>query len=313
MKIAILDAGTLGSDIDLSPLRALGQTFEYIKTEPELVTERLLDADVAVVNKIKLGRNNLPKCKRLKLICVAATGFDNIDTEYCKENGIEGLIVIGGDGSFRGARDLSLRGIPCVGIPGTIDNDITSTDYTIGFDTAMNTVIENVDKLRDTACSHERCSVVEVMGHHCGDLAVCAAVSCGVEAVLVPEVAWNKEAVYADIKKGIDAGKRHAILVVCENQTDVHQMAKELEELTGLETRATVLGHIQRGGTPSAADRVLASRMGAYACELLKNGESGRCIGVKRGELVHYDIINCINNMKHQFMQTTYDLACNLK
>ena len=151
------------------------------------------------------------------------------------------------------------------------------------------------------------------MGHHCGDLAVCAAVSCGTEAVLVPEIEWNKEQVYADIKKGIDAGKRHAILVVCENQTDVHQMAKELEELTGLETRATVLGHIQRGGSPTAVDRVLASRMGAYACELLKSGESGRCIGVERGELVHHDIIECINNMKHQFMKSTYDLALSLK
>ncbi|MDY5325009.1 MAG: ATP-dependent 6-phosphofructokinase, partial [Succinivibrio sp.] len=233
--------------------------------------------------------------------------------EVMKKHGIDALVVIGGDGSYMGAKLISELGFPCIGLPGTIDNDIAGTDATIGFDTALNTAVSAIDKLRDTCSSHKRISVVEVMGHHCGDLAVCAAVSCGVEAVLVPEVAWNKEAVYADIKKGIDAGKRHAILVVCENQTDVHQMAKELEELTGLETRATVLGHIQRGGTPSAADRVLASRMGAYACELLKNGESGRCIGVKRGELVHYDIIDCINNMKHQFMQTTYDLACNLK
>ena len=233
--------------------------------------------------------------------------------EQMKKVGMEALVVIGGDGSYMGAKLISELGFPCIGLPGTIDNDIAGTDATIGFDTALNTAVEAIDKLRDTCSSHKRISVVEVMGHHCGDLAVCAAVSCGTEAVLVPEVQWNKEQVYADIKKGIDAGKRHAILVVCENQTDVHQMAKELEELTGLETRATVLGHIQRGGSPTAVDRVLASRMGAYACELLKSGESGRCIGVERGELVHHDIIECINNMKHQFMKSTYDLALSLK
>lgn len=233
--------------------------------------------------------------------------------EVMKQNNIDALVVIGGDGSYMGAKLISELGFPCIGLPGTIDNDIAGTDATIGFDTALNTAVEAIDRLRDTCSSHKRISVVEVMGHHCGDLAVSAAVSCGVEAVLVPEVKWDKEEVYADIKKSVDAGKRHAILIVCELQTDVHQMAKELEALTGLETRATVLGHIQRGGTPSAVDRVLASRMGAYACELLYNGESGRCVGVKRGELVHYDIIDCINNMKHKFMQSTYDLALKLK
>ena len=233
--------------------------------------------------------------------------------EVMKQNNIDALVVIGGDGSYMGAKLISELGFPCIGLPGTIDNDIAGTDATIGFDTALNTAVEAIDRLRDTCSSHKRISGVEVMGHHCGDLAVSAAVSCGVEAVLVPEVKWDKEEVYADIKKSVDAGKRHAILIVCELQTDVHQMAKELEALTGLETRATVLGHIQRGGTPSAVDRVLASRMGAYACELLHNGESGRCVGVKRGELVHYDIIDCINNMKHKFMQSTYDLALKLK
>ena len=132
-------------------------------------------------------------------------------------------------------------------------------------------------------------------------------------ANLVPEISWNKQDIYTDIKAGIERGKRHAILVVCENQTDVYQMARELELYTGLETRATILGHIQRGGSPSATDRVLASRMGAFAVQLLHEGHSGRCIGVKRGELVHYDIIDCITNMKHKFMQSTYDLALALK
>ena len=151
------------------------------------------------------------------------------------------------------------------------------------------------------------------MGRHCGDLAMSAAIACGVEAVLVPEKPWDKETVYRQIEEGIAGGKRHAIIVVCENQTDVHQMASELEARTGLETRATVLGHIQRGGTPSAADRVLASRMGAYAVQLLHQGQSGRCIGIMRGALVHYDIIECLNTMKHQFRSEMYDLAYALR
>mgnify|MGYP000033013330 FL=1 len=230
-----------------------------------------------------------------------------------KKVGLDALVVIGGDGSYMGAKFISEMGFPTIGLPGTIDNDIAGTDATIGFDTALNTAVSCIDKLRDTCSSHKRISVCEVMGHHCGDLAVCAAVACGVEAVLVPEIPWNKKDVYASIKAGIDAGKRHAILVVCENQTDVYQMAKELEALIGLETRATVLGHIQRGGSPSPYDRVLASRMGAYAVELLKKGLSGRCVGVQNGELVNEDIVECITKHKHQFMRSTYDLAQKLR
>lgn len=233
--------------------------------------------------------------------------------EQMKKAGIDALVVIGGDGSYMGAKLLSEAGYPCIGLPGTIDNDIAGTDTTIGFDTALNTAVICIDRLRDTCSSHKRISVVEVMGRHCGDLAISAAISCGTEAVLVPERPWDKETVYAEIKKGIDAGKRHAILVVCENQTDVHQMAKDLEALTGLETRATVIGHIQRGGTPSAADRVLASRMGSYAVELLHEGHTGRCIGVMQGQLVHHDIIECLNTMKHKFNEKNYKLAYDLR
>lgn len=232
--------------------------------------------------------------------------------EVMKNKGIDALVVVGGDGSYMGAKLLSELGFPCVGLPGTIDNDIAGTDTTIGFDTALNTAVICIDRLRDTCSSHKRISVVEVMGRHCGDLAVHAAISCGVEAVLVPERPWDKETVYKSIEAGIKAGKRHAILVVCENQTDVHQMAAELEARTGLESRATVIGHIQRGGTPSAADRVLASRMGAFAVQLLHEGHSGRCIGIQRGTLVHHDIIDCIENMKHTFAEDQYELANSL-
>lgn len=229
--------------------------------------------------------------------------------EVMKQHGIDALVVIGGDGSYMGAKLISELGFPCIGLPGTIDNDIAGTDTTIGFSTALNTAVICIDRLRDTCSSHKRIAVVEVMGRHCGDLAVHTAISCGVEAVLVPEVPWDKETVYRSIEESIAEGKRHAILVVCENQTDVHQMAAELEQRTGLESRATVIGHIQRGGTPSAADRVLASRMGAYAVKLLHQGQSGRCIGIQRGELVHHDIIDCIEHMKHKFHQDEYDLA----
>lgn len=232
--------------------------------------------------------------------------------EVMKQNGVDALVVIGGDGSYMGAKYLSELGYPCIGLPGTIDNDIKGTDTTIGFDTALNTAVYCIDKLRDTCSSHKRISVVEVMGRHCGDLAVSAAISCGVEAVLVPEKPWNKDDVYQRIKQNMSIGKRHAIIVVCENQTDVHQMAKELEALTNLESRATVIGHIQRGGAPTAADRVLASRMGYFAVQLLKEGHSGRCVGIQRGELVHHDIIECIEKMHHKFPDCMYNLAWQL-
>ncbi len=232
--------------------------------------------------------------------------------EVMRKRGMDALVVIGGDGSYMGAKLLSELGYPCIGVPGTIDNDIAGTVTTIGFDTALSVAVDCIDRLRDTCNSHKRIAVVEVMGRHCGDLAIAAALSCGVEAVLVPEVPWNKETVYQFIQKNVDAGKRHAILVVCENQTDVHQMAHELEQRTGLETRATVLGHIQRGGAPSPQDRVLATRMGAYAVHLLHDGFSGRCIGLQRGELVHNDIIECLETMKHKFHREMYDLVNSL-
>ena len=222
--------------------------------------------------------------------------------------GIDALVVGGGDGSYMGAKLISEMGFPCIGIPCTIDNDIAGTDVTIGFATALNTAVICIDRLRDTCSSHKRIAVVEVMGRHCGDLAIHAAISCGVEAVLVPEKPWDKETVYRSIEEGIAAGKRHAILVVCENQTDVHQMAMELEQRTGLESRATVIGHIQRGGTPAASDRVLGSRMGAFAVQLLHEGHSGRCIGIQHGDLVHHDIVECLTTMKHKFHDDQYEL-----
>ena len=226
----------------------------------------------------------------------------------CKVNGIEGLIVIGGDGSFRGARDLSLRGIPCIGIPGTIDNDIPSTEYTIGFDTAMNTVVEMVDKLRDTACSHERCSVVEVMGHGAGDIALQSGLAVGATAIIVPEIGFDLQNVIDKILETKKNGRNHFIIVVSEGLCDATQLAKLLQEATGIETRATILGHIQRGGNPTLRDRVVASKMGYAAVELLSKGIGNRVVGLKDNKIVDYDIFEALNMVK-AFDQETYSLS----
>lgn len=218
--------------------------------------------------------------------------------ETCKKHGIEGIVVIGGDGSYRGARDLSLRGIPCVGIPGTIDNDIASTEYTIGFDTAMNTVIQMVDRLRDTCDSHARCSVVEVMGRHAGHIALNTGLAVGATAILVPEHENSVDDVIAKIEKTRKNGKKHFIVVVAEGVGGVEEMAKKIEAVTGIETRATILGHVQRGGSPTLRDRVIASQMGYEAVNLLKEGIGNRVVAYKLGKIVNYDIYEALNMTK---------------
>lgn len=228
--------------------------------------------------------------------------------DNCKKHGIEGIVVIGGDGSYRGARDLSLRGIPCVGVPGTIDNDISSTEYTIGFDTAMNTAMEMVDKIRDTAQSHDRCSVVEVMGRRAGYLALQAGIAVGATAVLVPEVEFKIEDVVEKIKATQKTGKKHFIIVVAEGVGGVEEIARKIEEETGVESRATVLGHVQRGGNPTVRDRVMATEMGYAAVKLLKDGIGNRVIGWKKGEIVDYDIYEALN-MKKPFDDEMYEIA----
>ena len=224
--------------------------------------------------------------------------------DNCKKHGIEGIVVIGGDGSYRGARDLSLRGIPCVGVPGTIDNDISSTEYTIGFDTAM----EMVDKIRDTAQSHDRCSVVEVMGRRAGYLALQAGIAVGATAVLVPEVEFKIEDVIDKILSTKKTGKKHFIVVVAEGVGGVEEIAKKIEAETGVEARATILGHVQRGGNPTVRDRVMATEMGYAAVKLLKDGIGNRVIGWKKGEIVNYDIYEALN-MKKPFDNEMYEIA----
>ena len=204
---------------------------------------------------------------------------------------------------------LTEMGFPCIGLPGTIDNDIKGTDYTIGFFTALSTVVEAIDRLRDTSSSHQRISVVEVMGRYCGDLTLAAAIAGGCEFVVVPEVEFSREDLVNEIKAGIAKGKKHAIVAITEHMCDVDELAHFIEKETGRETRATVLGHIQRGGSPVPYDRILASRMGAYAIDLLLAGYGGRCVGIQNEQLVHHDIIDAIENMKRPFKGDWLDCA----
>ena len=233
----------------------------------------------------------------------------NKAVESCKKHGIDGIVVIGGDGSFRGARDLSLKGIPCVGVPGTIDNDISSTEYTIGYDTAMNTAMEMMDKLRDTSQSHERCSVVEVMGRRAGYLALQTGIACGAVSILVHEVEFDLDRdVIQKIKKIKGTGKKHFVVVVAEGVGGVEAIADRIEQATGIESRATILGHVQRGGNPTVRDRVMASAFGYHAVELLNQGIGNRVVTYKNNKIGDEDIYEALA-MTKVFDLDEYNMA----
>lgn len=232
--------------------------------------------------------------------------------EQMKKVGMEALVVIGGDGSYNGALKLTEMGINCIGIPGTIDNDIPDTDFTIGFDTALNTIVDALDKLRDTSSSHQRCTILEVMGRRCGDLAVHAGLACGAEMIVTSESGFDEEEVIETLKRSKASDKKHALVVITEHITDVHELAKRVEEATGFETRANVLGHMQRGGRPSARDRVLATRMGIKAVELLEEGKGGLCISDVKGEIVGLPIQEVLGH-KRQVNQGIYEDVLKLR
>ena len=213
----------------------------------------------------------------------------------CKKYEIEGLVVIGGDGSFRGARDLSLRGIPCIGIPGTIDNDIVSSDYTIGYDTCLNTVMQMVDRVRDTVESHSRCIVVEVMGNKCGDLTLNAGIAVGATAIVIPEIQSDIEKhVIERIRRTQTTDKKHFIVMVAEGIGGVEELARKIEKECGVESRAVILGHVQRGGSPTVRDRVAASQMGYKAVQLLMEGVGNRVVVQKDDHIIDYDIYEAL-------------------
>lgn len=211
--------------------------------------------------------------------------------EVCKKHGIDGLIVIGGDGSFQGAQKLSNLGINTIGVPGTIDLDIACTEYTIGFDTAVNTAMEAIDKVRDTSTSHERCSIIEVMGRNAGYIALWCGIANGAEDILLPEkYDYDEQKLINNIIRNRKKGKKHHIIVNAEGIGHSASMAKRIEAATGVETRATILGHMQRGGSPTCKDRMYASIMGALAVDLLCQGKTNRVVGYKNGDYVDFDI-----------------------
>lgn len=230
----------------------------------------------------------------------------------CREKGIDGIVVVGGDGSFRGARDLTDEGMMTIGIPGTIDNDIACTDYTIGYDTALNTAMEMIDRIRDTTESHDRCSVVEVMGRHCGDIALNTGISVGAIATLVPEIEFDFQ---RDIVERMHAaqktGKKHFIVVVAEGVGHTQEITERIQKETGIESRATILGHVQRGGSPTMRDRVVASRMGYHAVELLHSGAKNRVVAMKGEKIVDFDITEALEQ-KRIFDEQLYNISATL-
>ncbi|MDF2592445.1 MAG: pfkA [Clostridia bacterium] len=221
---------------------------------------------------------------------------------------IEGIVIIGGDGSFAGAQKLTESGIDCIGIPGTIDNDLAYTDFTIGFDTAVNNVLDAVNKIRDTSTSHERVSIIEVMGRHCGDIALHAGIAGGAESIIVPEVEFSVDEICRKLLQGKSRGKLHSIIILAEGAGDGIDLEKQIASKVDMEVRTTILGYIQRGGNASAVDRLLASRMGAKAVELLKEGKSGKVVGIKENRIFDMDIHEALA-MKRVFHKDLLQLS----
>ena len=240
-----------------------------------------------------LGSARLPEFAKDEVASIARDQLNN--------RGIDALVAIGGDGTYKGALKLAKMGITCVGIPGTIDNDIASTEFTIGFDTAVNTAVEAIDKLRDTSHSHQRCSIVEVMGRYCGDLAYAAAVATGADLVITSETGYSLDEVIDTVKKCQQKKSRHVLIVITEHITDVRELAKQVNEYTGYDTRATILGHIQRGGRPSPFDRVLASRLGDGAVVEILKGEGAKCMGIFNNQIVATPMEEALQMKKKMF------------
>ena len=222
--------------------------------------------------------------------------------------GIDGLVVLGGDGTLKGARELSNAGIPTIGIPCTIDNDCGFSDFTIGFFTAVETVVDAISKIRDTSTSHGRANVIEVMGRHCGDIALYAGLAGGAESIIVPEVEFNIDEVCKKAIQGKNRGKLHHIIVLAEGVGNAYDVSKSIEEKTGIDTRVTILGYIQRGGSPTSYDRIVASKMGIKAIDLLKEGKTGRALGIKCNQIIDIDINEALE-IKKEFDTEMYNTA----
>ena len=313
-KIAVLTSGGDAPGMNAA-VRAVVRTglhdgmevFGAVRGYNGLIRDELIPMDLRSVSDTIHRGGTVLYTARSPEFCTEEGMQKAVDT--CARHGIEGVVVIGGDGSFRGARDLTAHGVPCIGLPGTIDNDISCCESTIGYDTATNTVVEMVDKLRDTSQSHDRCSVVEVMGRRAGWLALSAGIAVGATSILVPEVPYDFQ---RDIVERMQAtaatGKHHFIIIVAEGVGHVGEIAKKIEEATGVESRATVLGHVQRGGSPSARDRILASQMGHYAVQLLQQGKSNRIVAIQNNHVCDFDITEALE-MKKPFDMDMYRMA----
>jgi 6-phosphofructokinase 1 len=257
----------------------------------------------SVSNIVQCGGTKLRTARCMEMLTVEGQK-KALDT--LEKHGIEGLVVIGGDGSFRGAKILSEFGVPTIGIPGTIDNDLEYTDYTLGFDTAVNTCLDIINKLRDTMTSHERVSVVEVMGRHCGDIALYSGIASGAEIIVVPEITFNMDEIVSKINRSRANGKHSNIIVIAEGVMSADEFAKRLQSMTEYDVRPTCIGHVQRGGSPSMADRMLAAQFGNKAVNLLRDGIGNRVVGTRDNKIIDMDIIEAVS-MKKTFNYDLYE------
>jgi len=295
MKIAVLTSGGDAPGMNACVRAVVRSTINY-GYEAYGVYDGFKGLVEGKINK--LGRNDVGQILNRGGTILGSSRLESfkeeavrqIAIENLKEFGIDNLICIGGDGTFRGATALHDMGIKCVAIPGTIDNDIVSTEFTIGFFTALDTAIDAIDKLRDTSFSHQRCTVVEVMGRNCGDLSIFSGIACGAEIVITKDTGYDEKKILEQVKKAEKMGKRHLIVVVAENITNVSDLAKKIQDNSGYEARASVLGYIQRGGTPSSFDRILASKMGVHAVDLLIEGKGGYAVYTKSLDVDHIEL-----------------------
>ena len=276
-----------------------------------LLQEEIIDMDAHSVSEIiQRGGTILQTARCLEFI---EPEVQKKAADICKKHGIDGLVVIGGDGSFKGAQKLAALGINTIGLPGTIDLDIACTEYTIGFDTAVNTAMEAIDKVRDTSTSHERCSIIEVMGRGAGYIALWCGIANGAEDVLLPErYDYDEQALVNHIIEGKKKGKQHHIIINAEGIGHSTSMARRIEAATGIETRATILGYMQRGGSPTCRDRVYATMMGSMAVDLLCAGKSNRVVGFKHGEFCDFDIDDALamqKNISNYMIEVAGDMA----
>ncbi len=312
-KIGVLTSGGDAPGMNAA-IRAVVRYGIYVGMEVvgiERGYQGLLDGDFvpldmrSVSNIIQRGGTMLrtARCPDFKTPEGQQRGVDRL-----REQGIEGLIVIGGDGSFMGAKALSEHGFPSIGIPGTIDNDLAYTDFTLGFDTACNTILDAINKIRDTMQSHDRVSIIEVMGRHCGDLALHAGIGGGAEVIVVPEHKMTVEEICDRLQTSKKRGKHSGIVVLAEGAGHADDLAKQIKEITGLSVRSTVLGHLQRGGSPSMRDRFLGTTMGVHAVELLRKGIGNRVVGIRKNEIYDMDIVEACS-MKNEFDIALYNMA----